>query len=296
MKKLLGLSIIIIGLIVSLYSEGKKLDLVKPDDYYQAFLKTRASLDGRDVCYYWKGTVYSFVPGEKDKPLFKFEGFNVGRLVKVEGGYDLLTREAAFFEDLKTGEIIEKWVNPWTKKELDVVQIWNDPVNQDFAFPEEVMPYLRHLLPSEDLGDMISFNLDLFLNYSSPLTREDYPLNSQSNTYEATELFQFLVNKDKLLDPTTKSVPVWITWTRVSPWMPFMEMGDKPGNLIFRCVGQKLDKGYEGLPLHIKKYVSLKNPQYHKSPDEYSEPNETSWTYFKKIAEAKKKAEQNKEK
>lgn len=295
MKKILGLGIILTSLVLSLFAQNK-MDLSKPEDYYKAFLKTRASLDEKDVCYYWKGTVYSFVPGEKDVPLFKFEGFNIGRLVKEEGGYSLLTREAAFYEDLKTGEIIEKWTNPWTKENVPVVQIWNDPVNQDFVFPAEYMKYIRYMLPGEDLGDMYSFNLDLFLNYPSPLTRKEYPLNAQSDTYEATELFQFLVEKEKLLNPDLNSVPVSITWTRVSPWMPFMKMGDRPGNLIFRCVGQKLDKGFDGLPEHIKKYVALKNPHYNHSPETFTEPNETSWTYFKKLNPVNNSKEQSNKK
>jgi hypothetical protein len=36
--------------------------------------------------------------------------------VKVDGGYELLTREAAFFEDLRSGEILEKWITPSLKK------------------------------------------------------------------------------------------------------------------------------------------------------------------------------------
>jgi len=259
-----------------------KLNLSNPDDYYNAFLKTRADLSGKEVVYYWTGTVYSFVPGEKDSPLFKFEGFNVAKLVKVEGGYEMLTREAAFYEDLKTGQIIEKWQNPWLKKEVEVVQIWNDPVNQSFVFPEQFRPYMHKLLPSNDLGNMMSFNLDLFLNYPSPLKRADYPLNAQSDTYEAAELFRFFVQKSDLENVTLTSVPVSISWTRFSPWMPFMEMGDRPGNLVFSCSGFKLENGFEDLPEHIKTYVIKQKPVFSKAPETYTEPNETSWTYFLK--------------
>jgi hypothetical protein len=284
----LSLCIILIGLTLSINAQTSNLDLNNPDDYFKAFLKTRADLEGSEVVYYWSGTVFSFVPGEKDNPLFKFEGFNIAKLVKVDGGYELLTREAAFFEDLRSGEILEKWINPFTKKEQKIVQIWNDPVNQSFVFPEEYKKYMHKLLPSTDLGKYLSFNLDLFLNYPSPLTKAEYPLNSQSDTYEAAEMFHFFADKSLLCNAELNSVPVNISWTRVSPWMPFMEMGDKTGNLIFSCVGYKLQNGYSDLPLHIKKYVELKNPQFKNAPDSFTEPNETSWTYFKKLMEKQK--------
>lgn len=289
MKHLIAILIFITFISINLVAETNHPDLKNPDDYYNAFLKARADLSGKEVVYYWSGTIYSFVPGEKDIPLFKFEGFNIARLEKVEGGYEMLTREAAFYEDLKTGKIIETWLNPWTNKELDVIQIWNDPVNQSFVFPAEYMPYVFKFLPSTDLGDKLCFNLDLFLNYPSPITREEYPLNAQSNIYEASELFKFFVDKKDLINPALNSVPVQISWTRISPWMPFMEMGDRAGNLIFSCSGYKLANGFEGLPDHIKQYVALKNPHYSKAPAEYTEPNETSWTYFLKMIKQEKK-------
>ncbi len=281
MKKYL----LIISLLIAVSFTLQALDLKNPADYLNAFMKTRASLDGKEVVYWWTGTVYSFVNGEKDRPLFQFEGFNIARAVKVEGGYELLTREAAFYKDLKTGEILETWENPYTKQKLDVVHIWNDPVNQDISFAKEYLPYLSKFLPSTDLGNELCFSMDLFLDYPSPLPKDKFPKYSQSNQYEAAELFQFFVKKNDVLNDVMNSVPCFITWTRISPWMPFMAMGDKQGNLVFQCRGKKLANGFQDLPEQIKNYVMKKAPQFSQTPKEFTEPNETSWTYFKKLFE-----------
>ncbi len=264
------------------------LDLNDPNNYFEAFLKTRGDLNGQEVVYWWKGYVYSFVPNQRDKAIMQFEGFNIARLEQVDGGYLLLTREAAFYQDLHTGEILETWENPFTEKTNNVVHVWNDPVNQVFVFPEEYLPYMNQIFPSQELGDYLTFNLNIFLNYPSPLTRQDFPLNSQSDTYEAAEMFQFFVNKEELLKKSITSTSANINWTRISPWMPFMEMGDSPGNLVFSCVGKKLDNGYSDLPEHIRKYVEENKPEFSSAPEEYSEPNETSWTFFKKLRNDKK--------
>ncbi|HNX00697.1 MAG TPA: DUF1838 family protein [Candidatus Cloacimonadota bacterium] len=263
------------------------LDLNNPDQYLTAFMKTRGSLDGKPVVYYWSGEVYSFVPGQEKQMLFNFEGFNIGKLNKVENGYELLTREAAFYENPKTGDILENWDNPLNGKAVDVVHVWNDPVNQDMSFPPEYKSYIKQFLPSDDLGDMVVFYLDIFPFYDSPLPRAKYPQYSQSDKYQAAELFQFFVDKGKLLDLNTVSVPAYISWTRFSPWMPFMEMGDAPGNLMFVCRGKKLEHGFDDLPFKIKEYVKSKHPEYQNPPDTFTEPNETSWTYFKKLLEKK---------
>lgn len=264
------------------------LDLTNTDDYLSTFLKTRGDLSGNEVVYYWSGTVYSFIPGEKDKALFQFEGYNVARLNKTDAGYELLTREMSVFEDVKTGEILQSWENPWLKKNISVVQIWNDPVNQDFSFPKEYMPMITKILSGTDLGSSFCFSMDILLNYPSPLTRKDYPLYSQSDTYEAAELFNFFVDKNDIANNQLSSLPVTITWTRVSPWMPFMQMADHVGNLIFQCRGKKLDNGYPDLPSRIRTYVEKENPLFINAPKEWSEPNATSWNVFKKYIDSKK--------
>jgi hypothetical protein len=264
-----------------------KLDLDNPDKYLEAFMKTRASLDGSPVVYYWSGDVYSFVPGQEKKKLFHFEGFSNAKINKIEEGYELLTREAAFYEDPKTGQILETWSNPFTQKDVNVIHVWNDPVNQDMTFPSEYKTYIKKILPSEDMGDMMVFYMDIFPFYKSPLPRAEYPQYSQNDMYQAAELFQFFVKKEDLLNLNVVSAPAYISWTRFSPWMPFMAMGDAPGNLMFACRGKKLMNGFMDLPVKIQDYVKTKHPEYMNPPETYTEPNETSWTYFKKLLDKK---------
>jgi hypothetical protein len=286
-----GLLILLILLAcLGLGAVSKDTDAAKYKDYLNDFMRVRGDAAGKDVVYYWSGTVYSFVPGEKKQELFKFEGFNNAKTVVTEEGFELLTREAAFYEDPKTGAIIEKWSNPFTKKEVPVVQIWNDPVNQDISFPAEYLPYIEKFLPSSDLGDTRCFNMDIFPFYPSPLADKQYTAYSQSDTYQAGEFFQFFTNKADLDNKKLTTVPTFISWTRISPWMPFMQMGNKPGNLIFVCRGMKLENGYTDLPANIKTYVENNHPEYKNPPDKWSEPNETSWTYFKKLIDSGKYA------
>lgn len=269
-----------------LFAAKKDNSLSKHRQYLNDFMRVRGDASGKDVVFYWSGTVYSFVPGEKKQELFKFEGFNIAKTIVTEEGFQLLTREAAFYEDPKTGQILENWLNPFTKEEIPVVHIWNDPVNQDIGFPDEYLPYVEKFLPSSDWGGTRCYSLDIFPFYPSPLPRAEYLEYSQSDIYQAGEFFQFFVEKEDLAKKKLTTVPTLITWSRISPWMPFMQMGNKAGNLLFVCRGMKLSKGFDDLPQHIKDYVKIKQPQYSQAPEQWSEPNETSWTYFKKLIDS----------
>lgn len=261
------------------------VDLSVPREYLDAFMRVRADTSGSEAVYHWTGKVYSFVPGEARKELFGFEGFSVARTVAVEGGYQLLTREAAFFLDPRTGEILTRWRNPLTNNDVDVVQIWNDPVNQEFVFGDDDIRFINRILPSEELGNMLVYYMDIFPFYDSPLPRRDFSQFSQHDKYQAAEFFQFYVNRSDLDNTQLTSVPATIAWTRISPWMPFMRMGNKPGNLVFQCRGMKLEGGFNALPAKVRDYVMATDPRFATAPETYTEPNETSWTYFKKLVQ-----------
>lgn len=73
-----------------------------------------------------------------------------------------------------------------------------------------------------------------------------------------------------------------IDWTRVSPWLPWMKMRGKPGQLVYSAIGQKVDNFEQLAPL-LKTEITERMPLYKQAPRCFlSAKNETSWSYFKK--------------
>ncbi|UQW99728.1 DUF1838 family protein [Streptomyces sp. RerS4] len=237
-----------------------------PEDLLRDFARTRAALDGSEVTFRWSGSVHSWAPGEPYRKVFGFEGINVARLEPEEGGYRMLSREAAFYLDPTTGEILEKW------QDKPVVHVWNDPANQRWRpFP----------IPRTDLGDQVCFSLEIPLAYPSPLPVDRYPLESAGDTYQALELFQFFAPAAALAGDAA-GVPATMSWTRMSPWLPWMEQGQRPGGLTFHCRGAKLSS-YAEVPERTRAHIAENHPEFAHAPREWSEPNESSWTYFRKL-------------
>ncbi|WP_218004775.1 DUF1838 family protein [Microtetraspora niveoalba] len=253
-------------------------ELDDPAGNLEALVRARAGTDGREHTIWWSGDVYSQVPGEDTRRLFGFVGFNVARAVRVDGGYDLLTREAAFYLDPVTREIVETWRNPFTGEDVEVLHVWNDPVNQRFRLES---PYGPWHAPYTDLGETVVFNLDIPISAPSALPVAEWPKNSAGDVYRAMELFQFYAPRAGLLDPAVASVRCDVSWMRLSAWLPWMEMAQRPGGLVFHCRGAKLDS-YDDLPAGVRAYVGKHHPEYAHAPEEFTAPNETSWTYFKK--------------
>ena len=262
------------------------LNLDEPIDNMTAFLKVRGSLNfGEEVIYYANGKIYGFVEGERDKPLMGFQMYNIGRSVKKgENSYELLTNEVLLYTDLKTGKVLEKFENPYTEETVDVVHVWNSPVNQKQELEGRFGPWgVNH---NKYGDDMICMNADIFLAYPSPLSIKEFPKNSQSDLYEAAELFQFFFSEKDMNDPDKKSIDCTISWTRIGPWLPWLEMGQKQGKMVYQGAGYKLlEKDYDKMPKVLTEYVMANKPEYRHAPTEFTSPNETSWTYFKKLSQ-----------
>jgi hypothetical protein len=255
------------------------LDLSAPERALSALVKVRAALDGSDTFTWFQGDIWGWQPGTRQTKLLGFEGYNVARAVPADGGYDLLTREAVFYLDPESRVPIDRWVNTMTGTDVPVTQIWNDPVNLQLRVNG---PYGPLRIPVTECGDDVVLTVDVFLTYPSPLSRQDYPEHSQSDLYQGAELFHFVTRRAALEDETTDSAPSTVSWTRIGPWLPWMRMGDAPGQLVYRGQGGKLIGGYAALPQWLRQRVEAENPVFASAPREFTGPNETSWTYFKR--------------
>ncbi len=269
-----------------------RLDLNKPDDALKASQKMQCSLkDGELATFWWKGSVYSRVPGEQDHLLFNIEGMNVRACKSFNDpqrgyGYRQVSREILLYIDPATNQVLRKWKNPFTGADNEVIHVANDPVNTppQYAMGADGKPYK---FTGTVKNGRIWSQVEVPLFYRNPLGG-DYQ-EFVGGTYHAMEMFSFFMHEKELLD-ASKSISddVTVTWVRTSDWLPWMEMGDRPGMMVYTAIGRRLLK-WDDLSEVMKAEVRANYPIYVAPPPvDDARANETSWTYFKKILTAKK--------
>lgn len=271
---------------------AQKLDLTKPEDQVAASRKLACSLtDKKPAAWWWTGHVYSRVPGEKDRLLFNVQGWNVRQCVTLQDpkrgtGYRLVSRELLFYQDPKTNEIVRTWTNPWTNEQVEVLHVANDPVNMRPTFPidEQGNPATNFKADFKDGKGFFASEVPLF--YPNPLQGAYQPY--VGGMYQAIELFNFFFDEAQLLDRKAELDSGLVSWGRVSSFLPWMKMGDRPGSLIFNTVGKRV-AGIAALPPAIQAEINANYALYKEPPPvDDARPNETSWTVFKKKMEEKK--------
>lgn len=265
----------------------ESLDMEDPVDNTTAFVKMRGSLDAEEeVVFYWHGYIYNhelqdpFAETETSygsSPILAFEGYNIARLEKIsDTEYLMLSREITVYKNL-FGKIIDCFdtysINAENPERVPVVHVQNDPVN--FVVGESIY---------KEIGDLIVWDMDIFLAYPSPLPIDDYPQYSASDTYQSVELFDFYAKRADLENPALDSVPVHLSWVRKGQYLPWMKVGQKDGSLIYHAQGYKVTDGWEGLPQELKEWTEEHAPDYKHAPerDTYGS-NMTSWRYMKKL-------------
>jgi hypothetical protein len=224
--------------------------------------------------------------------MFQLEGMNVRQCIEIKDkdmgiGYRLVSREIMLYLDPETGEILRKWENPLTGETNEVIHVANDPVNgrPTYGIGKDGK---ERKLNAKIINGTYFMNFEVPLFYRNPLGG-DYQ-DQIGGTYHSAEIFDFSGNVDEFFDADTDIEYGNIAWVRIAKWLPWMDMGDRSGLMYFNAVGKKL-KSWNDLPQIMRDEIEANYPDYTNAPPlDDTRPNETSWTYMKKIID-KRRAE-----
>ena len=155
------------------------------------------------------GTILGVKPGEKVVELCGFETFLATRLVPQEDGtIRRLNKEVIYYTDPRTGQMIDRWTNPWTGEEVDVVHVANDPFNytisewlilapEDFPGQEKKEPKKIPLIfPWRRVGDYCVLSTDMHLYYPNALQPDKWVRESSGPMAQVSEMMRYWVKAD----------------------------------------------------------------------------------------------------
>lgn len=260
-----------------------------PDWNRDTFARLQGSLAFGEQKFGWySGVVHGVREDEKVRPLMGFEGFSATRLVdNGDGSYQKLLREIVLYTDLKTGEILEHFDNPYTGERVRVVHIANDPFNFVISnhYPEppkygglnkEKPPRIPFLLPWRiTRKDTVTLATDIHLYYPSALQPDKWPRESAGRMNRVSEMFRYVIRREELEDPDRRSVEYTGSWGRITPWLPWMLMGQAPGHMYY----QASMGGYDNLdPVSapVIAYAREHMPTFFTAPEKWTEPSLSS--------------------
>lgn len=267
------------------------LDLDTAEDNCIALLKMQADISGKDALGGFPGEAWAWVPDEGNYHIMNTYGVGVSHVEyrPEERGWRFYHRECLLYTDPKTGEVVDSWYNPFTQRRVEVMHVFNDHVSRfypldggRFTFPWD---YEIH-------GNNIVFRISVFRIEENPLTRKQYPLHSEGDRYQTGELWGMIGDLREIMDPDVTSASCVTSWSRMAGWIPFMEMGNRPGHMIFHSHAYKMQGGPAELPPQIRTYIEKNAPEYFESPQVWTPPGQriTVFNHSKKIIDERRAA------
>ncbi|MEM9289457.1 MAG: DUF1838 family protein [Pseudomonadota bacterium] len=268
-------------------ASAEALDPSNPDDAITLNRKIHCSaVDEKPMVYHWQGRLYSRREGERDTHLFNLQGMNVRQCMTLKDekrgtGYRMVSREIMLYLDPKTNTVVDKWDNPFTGETVDVIHVANDPVNMRAPTFPKTRDGKDFSLPLRVKNGKVFMLAEVPLFYTNALAGDFQTY--VGNHYHAMEVFDFIMDEDDLFDAKGTEAYPSVAWVRIAQWLPWMEMGSRPGLMVANAAGQKLNS-FNELPDVLKTTIKERYPEYTAPPPVTdARPNETSWTLFKKV-------------
>jgi hypothetical protein len=272
-----------------------------PSGMLETYIKLSGDVSGKNYGGWYSGHAFAWTPERMIAPLFGFSGFGLGSDHRQpDGSFHHLWKEVGFYTDLRTGEVLESWVNPLNGVTCEVMPIHNRSVNLVFApklpdlsglkklgggilndnFAHEGDPARPYGLPYAIIGDQLSVFADSAGLVPNPLDPGVWKHESSGKMLNVGEFFMLTGSLHKALDPAVTNVPATGSWTRLGPYLPWMMMGQAPGHLFYRSATRKIS-GPEALPANLLAYAREKYPAFLEFPTDWKTPMESSWEVYK---------------
>ncbi len=245
---------------------------------------------GKQKAGWYNGYLSGVRPNEAVRDLVGMAGFGMSRLLPHESGtgYRKVLREVGIYYDLKSEEPLEEYLNPYTNERVRVVPIANDPFNQQiqefFEGPPqygglnaaEVRPKIPFILPWKQLGSYAKLERHIHLYYRNALQPDKWPRESAGSMARVSEFFTYFIDLEAIQNPKVTALPFHGTWSRITPWLPWMLMGQEPGHcqyMTYQGGGNNLE---DVIPRKVLDYIEKKYPLYLNAPDKWVDPSLSS--------------------
>ena len=259
--------------------EGPYLDLRTGRGNQLAYARIQGNLDFGKQKYYWfKGQVMANRPGERIEDILGAQGFGVIRLKQRDDGViERMCRQIGLFTDLRSGEVLPEWRNPYIDETVKVVHVAMDPVHflieEFFPAPpdygtkdKDPPPRVPFVLPWFQHGDWLEMQLNLHMAYPNPLQPDQWPRESSGPMALASEMFTHHVRAEDMQNPEITSLDYRGSWSRVTPWLPWMLMGQAPGHCSYNAFMGPCQHPGDVLSRSVVDYAEAHYERYFEAP------------------------------
>jgi hypothetical protein len=217
------------------------LDLDDPEAALNAYVKLRGSTVKETVFQAYNGDIFMVADGQVPVPMVGFRGIQKSHWrPHAHGGYANDDYDVGFYVDYHTREILEHWDNPLTGKAVEVFHYRGGPSGGHFRVGAEG----GDVYGGPDgrwstAGNQLWHTSTRSGSRRNPLQPDDWPQASSGEMILGSSSQSLTGRVDDVRNPDVHQAPSMQIWTNPVSWMPWMEMGQRPGFNTWHWIGAK---------------------------------------------------------
>lgn len=266
------------GLLPSAVLGAGKLDLNSDPDLLRALMKMRGSLDSELVIGWLRAKRFAVSRGRVE-PLCGLIATTFSRFRQVSADlFEAVALEITHYTDFDTGEILDELVMPFSKRTVAVPAYRFGPARTRFAvqldekesFAPQAGTTEGDFAPAGTVSMTKSIRSEALRHGELFLRHEEhgrvYPNDSDVPTmfYKESTIWSALAAD--VIDEATPRVNAQVSYSAMTSWRPWMQMGDLPGHTASNGFGGRVD-GIADLPEDFLRYTEARHPDVLEDPE-----------------------------
>ena len=241
------------------------LDLNDPRERARLIAVTRGSTVPETVYTLCRLHIYAYHHRGNVVPMMTMTNLNVGQWRPLaNGNFTTVFYEAGAYTKFDSNELISTWRNPETGALVEIPPFLAGPATEEVGPEGWVTPEGRkndtEILNVEIFGDTVMVPRVTTRSYPNPFPRDKFPKGYAGPTiYWDSHSVTFSSLKE-IADRSRTSVASSMQFQNLGSWMPWFEMGERPGRTWGRAYGSKLS-GLDEIPAAYRTQLEAQTPQ-----------------------------------
>ena len=122
-------------------------------------------------------------------------------------------------------------------------------------------PKIPFILPWQQRGSRLDMEIHINLFYPNALNPKKWVRESSGPMVPVSEAFAYHVDAKHMQNSSMTTLPFNGTWNRVTPWLPWMLMGQTPGHMLYSAF---MGSGEDLEQVHSRQLLDYVEKNYNK--------------------------------
>lgn len=257
-------------------ARSPSINLDKPIDNVTAYLKLRASIETQDTYFWFAGGLDMALPGQPITPVIDTETVILRRSERIgKAEWNVTDWEATIYRNPQTGKLVKKIKNPLTGQHVRPIHYREGPVRFRFSKHEPRVLGLDDVAPEKGkpffypwriVDNSLWMTKSSYIHIPHWLQPADYPLASSGEQLTISSISTLEADLDEVTSTEVTAARSRFSYQATTGWLPWMEMGQQPGFVVWHSAGKKLF-ALDELPAGTLKTLQRVHPQFFERPE-----------------------------